>query len=471
MFQYELLQTSDIDALGDGVFRVLDRVGVLCQNREMLTALQQAGAQVDFERETALFPRPMCETLLDQIQSESDRVETKASTAFRAPGLPHLGTQIAQFFYDYETGERRSGNRKDFVDLIKFGSALHPDTPVGHSLLMTDVPPMLEPLEAAVLLAEYAHRPSPAFAWHVDQVDYLIEMGEVLGIPDWFSWGAICFAHPLRFDRDVADKFVRRVRLGVPTGLTAMPVAGVTTPVPVAGFIAVAAAEIFATWLAARAINPDVPLAGSIWGGAMDMKTGAVSYCSFDAMRYAFTLSEFLRKWTGKTVHVGGGEYCDAKQPGYFAALEKAYKAMSIAAFTGQHPGVGQGMLEEGKTLCPAQLLLEREFSSGVGRFGAPIAVSEETLCLETIFDVGFGLRTNHMDTEQTLQHFREHLWCPEHFDQSGWNGPETDAAVLSRMQNQVNDYLSAYQKPEVDPEGLEKMRDVVARAEKALCS
>ena len=115
------------------------------------------------------------------------------------------------------------------------------------------------------------------------------------------------------------------------------------------------------------------------------------------------------------------------------------------------------------------QLLLEREFSSGVGRFGSPIAVSEETLCLDTIVNVGFGLSRNHLDTEQTLHHFRDHMWCPEHFDQSGWNGPETDAIVLSRMQNQLNDCLAEYKEPDVDPDQLAKMRDVVARAKDAL--
>jgi trimethylamine:corrinoid methyltransferase-like protein len=38
------------------------------------------------------------------------------------------------------------------------------------------------------------------------------------------------------------------VKAGVPTGLTAMPVAGVTAPVTVEGFIVVASAEYIATW-------------------------------------------------------------------------------------------------------------------------------------------------------------------------------------------------------------------------------
>ena len=467
MFRYELLRDADVEPLGEGLFNVLEQVGVLCQNRELLEALERVGAEVDYAGERAIFPRCISEELLEEIRKEPQ--SSGEGAGFAAPGLSYLGTQVAQFYYDYETKERRSGNRRDFVELIKLGSVLHPEVPVGHSLLLTDVPPMIEPLEAALLLAEHAHRPAPAFAWNVRQVDYLIEMGEICGIPDWFSWGAICFAHPLRFDRDVADKFVRRVKSGEATGLTAMPVAGVTTPIAVAGFITVAAAEIFATWLTARALNPEVPLGGSIWGGSMDMKTGAVSYCSFDGMFYSFALAEFLRRWTGKEVPVGGGDYCDAKHPGYYAALEKAYKAMTIAAFTGHHPDVGQGMLEEGKVLCPVQLLLEREVGSGVQFFGRSVEVSPETIGLERILEVGFGLDRSYLDSEETLHHFREHLWCPELMDRAGWNGPETDEVVLGRMQKRMLELVAGYEKPAVDPDKLTRMREVVEKARRNL--
>ena len=42
-----------------------------------------------------------------------------------------------------------------------------------------------------------------------------------------------------------------------------MPVAGVTAPVTFEGFIVIASAEHVATWIAARALNPEVQLAGS----------------------------------------------------------------------------------------------------------------------------------------------------------------------------------------------------------------
>jgi len=466
MFQKALLKDADIEVLADGVLKVLEKVGIVCQNREILEALDKAGARVDYASETATFPSRMTRAFVEQVRKEPATPEP--SPKFSPPSLPGLGTQVAQFFYDYEKKERRRGNKKDFIALIKLGETLHPEHSVGHSLLLTDVPPMLEPLEAALLLAEHSRKPAPAFAWHVCQADYLMEMGEILGRPKWFSYGANCFAHPLRFDKDVADRFARRVKWGDSAGLTAMPVVGVSTPVTVAGFAVVTSAELVAAWLAGRALNPNVPLGGSIWGGSMDMKTGEVSYCAFDSMLFAFAASEFMRRWTGKMIPVGGGEYCDAKEPGYYAALEKAYKAMTIAAFQGRHPSIGQGMLEEGKTLAPVQLLLEREFSLGAQLLGRTAQVTPENIALDTILDVRFGLTKSYLDTDHTLQNYRQWLWCPQFMDRSGW-AFEKEEVVLKRLQGKVNELVARYEKPEVDPDKLAKMRKVVERAKKDL--
>ncbi len=467
MFQVTMLKDEHVEPLADAVLEVLEKVGVLCQNRQMLEALESAGARVDYDQERAWLPRRVVEDFVAGLRKEHDgRLE---QPAFAPPGQPGMGTQVAQLYYDYPTRQRRQGNKQDFITLIKLGDMLGNPASVGHCLLLTDVPPILEPLEAGLLLAEYAHNPAPPFAWKVEQIDYLIEMGEILGLENWFSWGAICFAHPLRFDRDVADKFVRRVREGYPTGLTAMPIAGLTTPVTVEGFIAVSCAEHVATWFAARAINPNVKLSGSMWGGSVDMRTGHVSYAAFDAMFYTFAAVEFLRRWTGIVIAASGADYCDAREPGLYAVLEKAYKAMMIAAFTGRQAGVGSGMLEEGKTLCPVQLMLERDFAGGVAHLARSIELTPENIAMETILEVGVGLETNYMQTEHTLRHFRTACWLPEFIDRSGWNGFEHEEQILNNVQKRIDELLGQYEKPEGRQEQLEAMRQVIERARREL--
>jgi len=468
MFQTALVRDEHVEPLAEGVLTVLENVGVLCQNEEMLRALAAAGARVDYASERARFPREMTAEFVESLHAEHEGTANVARR-FTAPGLPGVGTQVAQLFHDYEKQEMRSSNKQDFITLTRLGDVLEPGGAVGHSLSLTDVPPPVEPLEAALLLAEHAHNPGAAFAWRVDQVDYLIEMGEILGRKNWFSYGAVCFAHPLRFDRDTAGKFVRRVREGVPTGMTAMPVAGVSTPATVEGFIVVSTAEHVAAWMAARAINPEVALSGSMWAGTVDMKTGWVSYSAPDAMFYAFASVEFIRKWCGKTIPVGGGEYCDAKAPGLYTALEKAHKSMTIAAFTGQPTGVGSGLFDEGKVLSPVQLLLDREMAQAVGILARGVDPTEENIGLSAILEVGIGLTTSHVETTHTLGHFRSSLWLPELMERAGWAGPDQERRVLDRTQAKVNELISRYTKPEGREDQLAAMRQVVERARATL--
>jgi trimethylamine:corrinoid methyltransferase-like protein len=319
-------------------------------------------------------------------------------------------------------------------------------------------------------MAEYVTNPVGVYCFRADQRPYLEEMAEILGVGErLLCWGAICFAHPLRFDREPAGRFVHMARAGVSIGLTAMPAAGVSTPITPEGFMAMTAAEQVAGWIAGRALNPTVPLGGSMWAGTVDMRTGTVSYSAPDAMYMAFCSIEFIRRWTGVSIPPGSGEYTDAKEPGLFAVLEKMYKAMMVAAFTGQHPGVGSGMLECGKTMCPVQLLLERDYLGSLGIFARKIDPTPDNLAFDTMLDVGLGFERNYFESQHTLKGFRGNVWLPHLMARDGWRGGAQDEALLAKAQNQIDELVAQYRKPEGREDKLAKMRAVVERARREL--
>jgi trimethylamine--corrinoid protein Co-methyltransferase len=464
MFQRYTLSDEHVPPLAEGVVETLEGVGVLCQNEEMLSALEATGARVDHAAERAWFPRAMVEEFAASLRAEFDGQAGGGEAPLRPSGLPRIGGQVAQIYLDPETDEERSSNSADLITLIKFGEALHGEQGVGHALAITDVPPMVEPLESAMLMAEWASNPGAAFAWHADQIDYLVEMGDILGRKDWFGWGAICFAHPLRFDRDTADKFAARVHAGQPIGITAMPVAGASTPVTIEGFVVVACAEVIATWITGRAMDPEIGLYASMWPGTLDMGSGAVSYSSPDSMRYGCAACEFIRRWTGFTMTMGGSEYCDAKTPGLYAGLEKALKAMTISAFTGQGLGCGGGMVDEGRTLSPIQLLIDREFAQAMNNLVGEFDPSPERIAMDEILDVGLGLERSHIETDHTLAYLRDSLWLPALMGRSGWT-PAQEREVVDAMRGKVRELLDSYVKPQGREDELDAMREVVERA------
>jgi len=459
---------ADVEAIGEGCLEVLERVGMVFQNKEILDAIEAWGARADRATNVVTFPRKQLRAFVEGIRAEAPAPAT--SVSFRAAGLPGVGGSVAQFLYDDAKGEARPGRREDLVAAVKLGSALHPEAPVGHALLLSDVPPLMEPLEAALIMAEHAPSPAAPFAWDVRQIPYLEEMGHLLGLERWYSLGAVCMAHPLRFDKNVADRYVHMIRQQEqPAGLTSMPVPGVSAPITLEGFLVVTGAEYLASWVVGRALNPKVALGGSMWTGTSDMKIGHVSYSAFDAMRYSLATYSFLHRWCGVTVSVGGGEYCASRVPGYYAALEKVHKALLIAAFTGSHPCIGQGMLDNGKVLSFAQLLLERDYQVGANQPARAVQATPENMALEEIVQVGPGLAGGHLGTEHTAHHLRESLWLPAFAPRDGWTGGDDEARTLARCREKAGRLILQAAIPEGREDALAGMRTIAARAREEL--
>jgi len=467
MFERSLFTDRDVEELGEAVLRVLAQVGALYQNQEILQALAASGAQVDHAREVATFPKEMVREFLNGLRKEASQAREEADTQrrFTAPEPGYMFHQLSQYVYDCEKRGRRLGNREDYVRLLKFCDVLHPEEGAGHCLLLADVPTPIEPLEATLLQFEHARRPRGAYVQDLRQIDYLREIEEISGVRGLRWLANVAFSSPLRLGRDVAERFAYKVKRDGPADVYIMTVSGAGTPVTAAGCIVLAAAEFVANWMAGRALNPEVRLAAGTWVATMDMRRGEASYLAFDALIRNFGVREFMRRWTGVSIGAGGGEYCPAKAPGLYAALEKAYRAMVVAAFTGSHPGVGSGHLDGGLTISPEQLLLDREMAAGLRHLETPIEVSEETIALETILAVGHAAETSYMETEHTLRHFRSALWLPELLERAGWSGWETEAGALDRARKQVNELVASYRKPEVDADRLARMRAVVERA------
>ncbi|MFH0795774.1 MAG: trimethylamine methyltransferase family protein [Candidatus Omnitrophota bacterium] len=488
---YEILKENNLELLKKGVFRVLEQLGMVCQNKEILKALEERGAKVDYEQKSAKFPERMVQEFVGEIRKENktawrEKIKGKnqevlysgyvppleSPNEFIAPLLPSLFHPLATFFYDDDKKEKRPGNKADFIRLVKLGEVLHPEQGVGHTLILSDVPSPIEPLEAALLLLEHSHNPRGVYLQDIRQADYLMEIAEIFGIKDpcWHWLANVSFASPLKLGKEIAERFVYMVKSGnYPAKAYTMAVSGVNAPVTTAGCTVLHTAEFLALWISGRALNPGIPLTGLVLTGRMDMKSGEANYWAFDALVRRLATCEFIGRWLGVSVSPGVAEYSPAKIPGLYATLEKAYLGMVIAAFTGCHPSSGIGHLEAGLTLSPVQFLLDREFAGGL-KFLEPPVVNEEMIGLETILDVGFGIQKNYLETEHTLKNFRSCLWQPELFNPEGWT-PESEEKILEKAKKRVNELVAQYRKPEIDPDKIGKAREVVERAKRKLLS
>ena len=468
MFERCLLTDRDVEQLADAVLTVLERVGALYQNDEILDAVEAAGARVDRSRQVATFPRPLVEEFVRTLRAEAPP-EQPGPRPFTAPAPGRLFHQLSQYYYDSRKRERRIGNRADYAEILKVGDRVHPEQGVGHCLLLSDVPAPVEPLEATLLQFQTVRRPLGAYVQDLRQVPYLEEMEKVSGVSGLVWLANIGFSSPLRLGRDIAERWIAALRRGRPVDLYVMTASGAGTPVTTAGCVVVAAAELIANWMAGRALRPGAPLNACVWLSTLDMRSGEGSYLAFDALQRGFAVREFLRRFVGKDVSIGDGEYTPAKTPGLYAALEKAYRAMVVSAFTGVPQGVGMGHLDGGLAISPVQLLLDREWADALRHLAGPIAVTPESIGLDAIVAVGHAEETSYLRTEHTARNFRSALWLPDLLERGGWTGVESEERVLARAQERVDALLAAYEPPAVDEGMLAQLRRIVDRARREL--
>jgi len=92
MLQRYSIRQEDVEPLAEGVLIVLEKVGMLYQNEEILHSLESIGARVDRENQIATFPRRLVEEFVERLG------------------------QMVQFFYDYGKEEKRRGSKRDFIE-------------------------------------------------------------------------------------------------------------------------------------------------------------------------------------------------------------------------------------------------------------------------------------------------------------------------------------------------------------------
>jgi len=487
---FQILNDIDVEKLGQAVLKVLESQGFYCENDAILNAWGQAGAVIDKEQRVAKFPKQIMADFIEQLRKEDKSGwEQQLSSehkqiiysgfhpyspdvSFKACEQSYMFHNLGTVYYDDYTGERRNGNKQDFIELIKIGDGIHPDKGMGHALNLSDMPIEIEPLEAAITLLEYSNNPRGVYVHDVCQIPYLQEIEQIFEIRDpyWHWMANICPNSPLKIDKVVSERFLYMVKSGIyPCKLAAMPVAGVNVPVTVAGMTIIIAAEFIALWFAARLLQgKKIPLVGLPVLGTMDIKTGAVSFSGFDVAIRRFTVCEFLRKWADIQLAPGPGEWAPTKEPGMYCTLEKAYFAMMAAAFTGHHPEIGIGHIDSGLAMSGVQFLLDYEFTNGLKQLEFR-SVTDEQLCLDGIFDIGFGFKKNFMEDNYALAHLRSDLWMPQIFCRNGWS-EQNEKEVRANALKKIDELKKSYVKPAGREDKLAKARQVVERAKKALC-
>jgi trimethylamine--corrinoid protein Co-methyltransferase len=198
---------------------------------------------------------------------------------------------------------------------------------------------------------------------------------------------------------------------------TIMP--GASGPLTLAGSLALAAAESLAGLVMHQAWNPGAPFIFGACVSRLDMRTMLFPYGSPEWRLSDLVMAELSRYYQLPVFGTGGAT--DSKLADAQAGAEYA-ASLLVAALAGNNLIHDVGYLDSGLTGSLESILLGAEQIRWVKRFIGGMEVSQETLALDVVDDVGPA--EDFLGHDHTLKYLRQTMWVPyvaDHNEHDGW--------------------------------------------------
>lgn len=414
----KVLSKADIATVQEATLKVLEKVGVIFEDEEVQKLFKREGAAVN----GSIVKIPP-EMVKEAIERCPPNVVLKARNPERSvklgKGKVHYTNGFgATFVLDLNNGKCRKAQLKDLENFTKISDYLENVHYCIKEVIPQDIPPHLSDLYAASVLLKNTDKHihiSIDIVENVDKItDAIIRMADIAANNNKdsekpiFSLGC-CPTTPLKYTRDATVKLVKAVKRNIPFLIVSGAMAGSTAPVTLAGTLLVQNAEVLAGIVLTQLINPGTPVIYGSFSSPTEMHSAKqILGCPETALLNAATAQ--LCKSYNIPFGYGTGGIADSPVLDVQAGFEKMLTVLfsSLAGVEVIHDGVS-GLLGTAMIASYEQLIIDNEICNMINRGLSGIRVSEETLALNLIKEVGPG--GEYITTDHTLQNFRKEFY------------------------------------------------------------
>jgi trimethylamine--corrinoid protein Co-methyltransferase len=270
---------------------------------------------------------------------------------------------------------------------------------------------------------------------------------------------------PFRFEANRVDVLIEMCRFGHPFQIYTIPSAGATSPVTLAGTLAVMVAELLAGLVLTQLVNPGVPVRLMGYAGTFDMKFGSFTFASPEKTLMAAALAQMLRFY-GVPMAVHGAttrsNVLDA-QAGYETGILNLFAALSGSDIVIECTSAS---LEDTSTSYPEQAVIGNEICSFINRILQGVEVNPETLAVDVIREVGIG--GEYLTHSHTMEHFKAENWDAQLGNRMARGKWEESGALdmRAKARKKLKKILATHQPQPLAPEVQRKLQKIVDGAE-----
>ncbi|MFX0168435.1 MAG: trimethylamine methyltransferase family protein [Candidatus Hodarchaeota archaeon] len=416
--QLKLLADEEVQRIHHESLVLLEEVGMTIQSQEALQLLKEAGAKVDFSDEHAYFPVSLVEETIKYAPSSislftrngDPTVKLEQNCVAFNPG------SAATHLLDRQTGARRHPLVTDVIEFAKVVDSLPYIEVQSTALIPADVPAVLSDRYRLYQILCHSTKPIVTGTFTLDAFTDMQRMLEAIrGSPENLRKRPLaifdtCPSAPLQWSELTVHDLLLGAKAGIPIELISMPQLGATGPITLAGSLVLHNAESLSGVVLTQLAAQGAPV---IYGGsptAVDMQYGTARLGAIESIMLTCAYTQ-MAKYYGLPTH-GYLGLSDAKMGGDAQTGYEAATGMLLATMAGINNIAGAGMLCFESTQSFEKLVIDDVLAGMVSRFIKGILVSDDTLALQELRDVGTKggdfLRLRH-----TLEWFRKEHYLP----------------------------------------------------------
>jgi trimethylamine--corrinoid protein Co-methyltransferase len=466
--QFAVLSDDQLQKLHLGALEVLRRTGIRFHHAGALEMLADAGAFVS-DGNLVKFPARLVE---DAVASVPERVVMCDRDGEPAMCLEdqqvHFGTGSDCLNYlDPETGEHRKFTRDDLIDAYHLCDAL----PNIHFVMSVGIPDDVDPdltydVQMALML-EHTTKPIVFVTNDLASCQRAIDMAAAVagGYEALREQQHILLysepSSPLQQSDTAVDKLLLMAEYELPVVHSPGPLMGGTAPITIAGGLVMSLAEILSGLVVHQMTNPGAPFIFGAGLHHMDMKSTQICYGGPEFQLTKAAVAQ-LGRWYGMPTW-GYAGCSDAKVMDEQAAAE-AMLSVLMAKLTGANLIHDVGYMESGLTTSLEMIVLTDELVTMTDSLIKGIEVSDETLMLDELHEVGPG--GHFLNTDATMARFQD-FWYPDLLSREireTWL--ERGGTTLGeRLNEKVKTIIEEHRPEPLAAEKKERLEEILAEA------
>ena len=468
----EVLSKEEIQAVHQTVLELMKDPGIKIEHEEALDIFKRGGADVDLEKHVVHIAPSLVEYALNhaprfmKVCGRDPKYDLKSNN-----GVHYSGGHGATMVFDFDTGERRAATKKDLENNVRVHDALENTHFIFPEIYPQDVPEKALDRHISQALLSNTEKPVIATAYDGEGAKDLLKMGiaiagseEALRQRPMFtvSLGVIS---PFIFQPDRVDVLLEMCRSGHPFQVYTIPSAGTTSPVTLAGTLALMTAELLSGLVLTQLVNPGAPVRLMGYAGTADMRSGEFTFASPEKTLMAGALAQMLR-FNGVPQGVHGSttraNVSDA-QAGYETGMLNLFAALSGSDVVIECTSAS---LENTAASVPEQAVIGNEICSFINRILQGIEINPDTLAVDVIREIGPG--GEYLTHDHTMEYFMTEHWDAKLGSRLPRDLWEEKGAmdIRTKARETYKKILATHRPKPLDPKVQKKLQQIVEQAE-----